>query len=203
MKFEEKLMKLRKEKALSQEELGEKLNVTRQTVSKWELGQSKPEMDKLIEISKFFNVNLETLTNDEEGLENKKVSTNDTKGNRKYILIILVVVGILAFVTLIGKLVGGIFIFNKAKDSAEGAIDKILSFPTTYNQGEKEEMMNQVLSIPLDMYNQAVEEMDKEQEEREKEREEQEEKQKEEQYQQTVEQIEQMKKMQQMLEQMQ
>ena len=39
MKFEEKLMKLRKEKGWSQEELAEKLNVTRQTISKWELGQ--------------------------------------------------------------------------------------------------------------------------------------------------------------------
>ena len=49
MKFEEKLIKLRKEKLLSQEELGEKLDVTRQTISKWELGQSKPDMEKLKE----------------------------------------------------------------------------------------------------------------------------------------------------------
>ena len=52
MKFEQKLMNLRKQKSMSQEELAEKLNVTRQTISKWELGQSKPDMDKLLEISK-------------------------------------------------------------------------------------------------------------------------------------------------------
>lgn len=43
MKFEEKLVKLRKANAFSQEDLAEKLDVARQTVSKWELGQSKPE----------------------------------------------------------------------------------------------------------------------------------------------------------------
>ena len=48
MKFNEKLIKLRKEQGLSQEELGEKLNVTRQTVSKWELGETTPEMSKLL-----------------------------------------------------------------------------------------------------------------------------------------------------------
>ena len=64
MKFEEKLIKLRKEKLLSQEELGEKLDVTRQTISKWELGQSKPDMDKMKDMSNLFGVSLEELTND-------------------------------------------------------------------------------------------------------------------------------------------
>lgn len=59
MKFEEKLIKLRKEKLLSQEELGEKLDVTRQTISKWELGQSKPDMEKLKEISTLFNISID------------------------------------------------------------------------------------------------------------------------------------------------
>ena len=62
MKFEEKLIKLRKQNALSQEELAEKLNVTRQTISKWELGQSKPDMDKLIELSKLFEMSLDEFS---------------------------------------------------------------------------------------------------------------------------------------------
>lgn len=73
MKFEEKLIKLRKENALSQEELGEKLNVTRQTVSKWELGQTKPDLEKLLEISKIYNVSLESLTSDGEKTKKKKM----------------------------------------------------------------------------------------------------------------------------------
>ena len=54
MSFAEKLMELRKQKGWSQEELGDKLGVTRQTVSKWELGATTPEMEKLAAISDLF-----------------------------------------------------------------------------------------------------------------------------------------------------
>ena len=54
MKFNEKLIELRKQYGLSQQALGYELNVTRQTISKWELGVSTPEMDKLVELSKYF-----------------------------------------------------------------------------------------------------------------------------------------------------
>lgn len=63
MNFNEKLMELRKQKGWSQEELGNRLNVTRQTVSKWELAQTTPEMDKLIEISQLFDISLDELLN--------------------------------------------------------------------------------------------------------------------------------------------
>ena len=66
MKFNEKLIQLRKSKGWSQEELGDKLDVTRQTLSKWELGQTTPEMDKLIEISKLFNISIDVLVGNEE-----------------------------------------------------------------------------------------------------------------------------------------
>ena len=66
MKFNEKLIELRKKEGLSQEELGYKLNVTRQTVSKWELGQTTPEMDKLVEMSRIFNISVDQLINDSE-----------------------------------------------------------------------------------------------------------------------------------------
>ena len=65
MNFSEKLQILRKEKKYSQEELAEMLDVTRQSVSKWESGQTYPEMDKLLAICKIFNCTLEELTNDE------------------------------------------------------------------------------------------------------------------------------------------
>ena len=61
MKFSENLVKLRKEKNWSQEYLAEKLNVTRQTIYKWETGQSYPEMDRLIEISEIFKLSVDDL----------------------------------------------------------------------------------------------------------------------------------------------
>ena len=69
MKFYEKLIILRKKALLSQEELAEKLDVTRQTISKWELGQSKPDIDKLQMMSKLFEVDVNTLTNEDISLE--------------------------------------------------------------------------------------------------------------------------------------
>lgn len=65
MKFSEKLQTLRKEKKLSQEQLADMLDVSRQSVSKWESGQTYPEMDKLIELSKIFKCTLDDLTNDD------------------------------------------------------------------------------------------------------------------------------------------
>ena len=64
MKFNEKLSCLKKEKHYSQEELAEKLSVSRQAVSKWESGTSYPEMDKLLLICKIFDCTLEELTSD-------------------------------------------------------------------------------------------------------------------------------------------
>lgn len=61
MELGKKLHDLRINKSLSQEEFAEKMNVSRQAVSKWELNQSIPEMHKIIEISKFFNVSLDYL----------------------------------------------------------------------------------------------------------------------------------------------
>ncbi|MCI8554200.1 MAG: helix-turn-helix transcriptional regulator [Clostridiales bacterium] len=61
MKFEEKLMELRRSRGWSQEELGGRLGVTRQTVSKWELGQTTPDMDKLVEMSTLLDIGLDEL----------------------------------------------------------------------------------------------------------------------------------------------
>lgn len=65
MKFCEKLQKLRKEKGYSQEQLADLLDVSRQSVSKWESGTTYPEMDKLLSLCKIFNVSLDDLTNDD------------------------------------------------------------------------------------------------------------------------------------------
>ncbi|MBQ9992408.1 MAG: helix-turn-helix transcriptional regulator [Firmicutes bacterium] len=59
MTFEQKLQTLRKENGYSQEELAEKLGVSRQAVSKWETGLSYPETEKLIALSKLFDVSLD------------------------------------------------------------------------------------------------------------------------------------------------
>ncbi len=64
MTFSEKLFKLRKEKGLSQEALAEKLNTTRQAISKWENGQGFPETEKLLMLGNVFEVSIDYLLKD-------------------------------------------------------------------------------------------------------------------------------------------
>lgn len=61
MGFGENLQAVRRMNHLSQEELAEMLNVSRQAVSKWEVGEGYPEIDKLLLLSKFLNVSLDSL----------------------------------------------------------------------------------------------------------------------------------------------
>ena len=61
MSFAENLQYLRKEKNITQEQLAEQLEVSRQSVSKWESGQSYPEMEKLLQICSMFQCNLDTM----------------------------------------------------------------------------------------------------------------------------------------------
>ena len=66
MTFGEKIQKLRKEAGLSQEELSYQLGVSRQAVSKWERDNGYPETEKIVRISKLFQVSLDYLLNDED-----------------------------------------------------------------------------------------------------------------------------------------
>ena len=61
MKIEDKLLKLRKEKGLSQEEVADRLNVSRQTISKWETGQSTPDFDKILPICELYEISSDEL----------------------------------------------------------------------------------------------------------------------------------------------
>lgn len=61
MALTEKIYTLRKKSGLSQEQLAEQLNVSRQAISKWESGASSPESDKLIAISNYFGVSLDYM----------------------------------------------------------------------------------------------------------------------------------------------
>ena len=61
MEFRERLFDLRRQAGLSQEELANLLNVTRQAVQKWEAGTSRPDMDNLLSLAEYFNVSLDYL----------------------------------------------------------------------------------------------------------------------------------------------
>jgi len=65
MKFSDNLKKLRKDMNLSQEDLADKLGVSRQSISKWESGVVYPEMDKMVQLCKIFNLSMDDLLNND------------------------------------------------------------------------------------------------------------------------------------------
>lgn len=77
-RLQECILKLRKECNLSQEQLGEKINVTRQTISNWELGETQPNPEQLTLLSKTLNVSVdELLSNDIKPILVEKVSNTE------------------------------------------------------------------------------------------------------------------------------
>ncbi len=79
MNFNEKLITLRKSKGLSQEELGAELKVSRQTVSKWESGQSYPDFQRLVLLSDYFGLTLDELVKDVDVQEVREKNINNEK----------------------------------------------------------------------------------------------------------------------------
>lgn len=120
MEFNNKLYDLRKRRGFSQEELANRLNVSRQTVSKWELGDSTPDMEKLIAISDLFEISLDELVLDkvparEEPQPQKpsaadellqKVITDDNKKKaKKGLKIAAVVLGAVLLIDMLSMVV--------------------------------------------------------------------------------------------------
>lgn len=94
MTFEQKLVKLRKQCGMSQEELADNLNVSRQAVSRWELGTAMPDAPNLLAISNIFKVSTDYLLHDEfdsdedipKVIETKKENLRNCKGIVKLLL---------------------------------------------------------------------------------------------------------------------
>lgn len=77
MNIGDKLFELRKKKGLSQEEVADKLNVTRQTISKWETNQSTPDFDKIIPLCELYNITSDELLTGKKNI-NSNEYTNDS-----------------------------------------------------------------------------------------------------------------------------
>lgn len=105
MKLEEKLVSLRKANGLSQIELAEKMNVSRQAVSRWEVGASVPSIENLKFLSELYGVSIDWLINEEtEEAEKKPQNTGHQLNKRRKITIWLWII-----LTLITLIVFGVF----------------------------------------------------------------------------------------------
>ena len=108
MKFGDNLKLIRKNKNMSQEELAEKVNVTRQSVSKWENGEAYPEMNNILELCKIFNCKINDLVHTDmsdiasldEEIVMKVVKFNEKKQNQ-----VKTLSNVISLIGSIGKIV--------------------------------------------------------------------------------------------------
>ena len=107
----EKLYKLRKKSGLSQEQLAEQLNVSRQAISKWESGTAVPESEKLVIISEYFKVSVDYLLKDEHEEEQKEQENKENENDKPRQLagILICLAGMVALIIW-----GLVSIFNPA-----------------------------------------------------------------------------------------
>lgn len=116
MPLGENIYRLRSRLGLSQSELADRLDVSRQSVSKWELGSSTPELDKLIAMSELFGVTLDALVHGEE-VETPKACPGKTTVHavpiKRFIVgCLLFACGVIIFLLLFFSSVGQIHILN-------------------------------------------------------------------------------------------
>lgn len=117
MNFNEKLIELRKSKGLSQDELGNALGVSRQTISKWELAQSYPDFQRLVLLSDF-GLSLDALVKDidvqdvrNKNLSEKQLSSiyEDVSSAKSTINKVINILYVIGLVGLVLAILAGIF----------------------------------------------------------------------------------------------
>lgn len=96
----ERLLKLRKEKNMSQEELANVLDVSRQTVSKWETGESMPDFNKICPLCEYFGITSDELLSGKQNIIEAK--QEDKKGKFARNIAIAVALYIISLVAIIG-----------------------------------------------------------------------------------------------------
>ena len=115
MKLGDNILKLRKDCKLSQEQLAEKVDVTRQTISNWELGETSPNPEQLKLLSKALNVSIDELLNNDI----KQVLVEKVNNTEKLAEIIIKILKVLGIIFVVGFAIT-IFVnimFGAKKDS--------------------------------------------------------------------------------------
>lgn len=165
----ERLLKLRNQSSLTQEELAERLDVSRQSISKWELNKTLPDVDKLIQLSEMYQVSIDYLIKGEEARreernkgENEVIETVDEhrgtdktgdeekkggeagKGDIAFAvkqIILLICIFLSGFMCLCTAVFTGRLLINNAFDR-EGGPQEVVNVNKIYEQYAKGEQMD-------------------------------------------------------------
>ena len=106
MKLSDKIVRLRKSNGMSQEELADKLGVSRQAISRWEMGTAMPDATNILQLSRLFQVTTDYLLNDEYQSDNdlpkvKEVKTDGVHQIMIFLLTLEVMVLIIQFMSVV------------------------------------------------------------------------------------------------------
>lgn len=99
MNIGEKIYNLRKKKNLSQEDLASILNVSRQTISKWETGESNPELDKIVPICNFFEISTDEFLKGKDIVYERKLLKEQKKNKALTFSLCLIIFGIMVMIS--------------------------------------------------------------------------------------------------------
>lgn len=113
--FGEKLLGLRKQKGLSQDELGGFINVSRQTISKWELNETTPELEKLVLLSSFFEVSLDDLIKGSSSQQNSskaRLSSESKTIIKRAMIFLAIIIGVVVVIDVVSMII--YFVINGA-----------------------------------------------------------------------------------------
>lgn len=150
MTIGERLFKLRKEKNISQEELANALDVSRQTISKWENGESTPDFDKIIPLSEYFGITSDELLTGNLNIKEAKIeSIKDNYARNLAIsisLYILSIVAIIIFAAQFNQPIIGVCLFFILIAVATGLIVYNSIYYKKNNENIKEKTDNSILN---------------------------------------------------------
>lgn len=88
MTLGEKIQQLRKSRGMSQEQLAEKINVSRQSISKWELNDSIPDLNKIVMLSELFSISIDELIKENssyrQSIETESINCNENRKKNSF-----------------------------------------------------------------------------------------------------------------------
>lgn len=158
MSIGDKIYNLRKKKNMSQEELASVLNVSRQTISKWETGESNPDFDKIVPLCNFFEISTDELMKDENVTLKSEIVRVNQKNKALTISMCIVIFIVMCILGIVFDEIGvNDSIMATVMLSGIAAISIILVYYFTYNSGtnikkaernlEKRKLINSIINM--------------------------------------------------------
>lgn len=149
MNIGERIYELRRKNSMSQEDLAEKMNVSRQSISKWESSQSVPEVERIVQLGNIFNVSTDWIL---KGENSKKQKSQSNKNNLKSVQTVSTALNYIGFV------IGAFILFEKQAvwSVAVPIVFSILSlaiyfavYSDSENTNEKKQSLNTFIKLNI------------------------------------------------------